>query len=607
MRSPYLAVGFSLSVATAGVAADHKRPLVAPLVPCPPVVVVPACPPAMPGGTMPQPGTPVRPGDPGSFPQPPGTPNPGSPTTPGNPGAGTNAPPTSDAGGGGGFARQSEGGTQVAQSFAPNMFGDILGARGFRVTYQANASARFRLVGAAFLADGSRAVVVSPTAGGRGTITFNNPADNRSTTVDMTALAGGQNLDYVQPVTLPGALDTAFSTQALELLLSRGVITAGQQAQLARLTPDQRAQLLRSRGLLNPAVTQALGGLTTPDVQVGGVTGTIAGGDVLYDFAVRSEAVIALPGAGGTVGRVKLSEDNSPIPRDRFIFTYDHFDSVPYTSRGFTVNRYQFGVEKTFLDGRWSAEFRLPFAATLAATSVQGFEAANTELGNVRFAFKRVVTQNRQLTTSAGVAVTLPTAADQAVYSPFDGSALYRFKNESVTVEPFAAALFTPNDRLFSQLWGSVNFDASGGRLTWNRDVFGGGGAARVWDTPILALDYQIGYWLVRRDAGTFRGLAPFAELHWNRLLGEGEALRQLNTGTEAGGLRVVGVGNNELNLSAGFLARIGDNLNVSIGASVPLLQKPDRTFDAQVGVRASYLFGRTAQARNPISAINSY
>lgn len=598
MRRPLFALSAAFAAAPV-FAAEPARPPVAPLVPCSPTVVFPCPPgrpfPGTPGGGMP--GSPGAPGTPGTPNTPPGTP--GSPDTP-NPGQ--NTPDTSNA-----FARQSEGGTQAAASFAPNMFGDLLGARSLRVTYRANAAARFRLVGADFLRDGTQAVVVSPTASGRGTITFTSALDNRVSTIDMTTLAGGRNLDYVQPVILPGALDTTYAARAFELFLARGGLTAAQRAQFDRLTPDQRAELLRNRGLLNTAVAQSLNGLTLPDVRVTALNGTIAGGDVLYNLALQSDARIALPGGSTLVGRVKMSEDNSPIPRDRVIFAYDHFDDVPLTTFGTTVNRFQFGVEKTFLDGRWSAEFRLPFAGTLASTSVQGFEVSHYELGNLRLAVKRILTQSEAFTTTAGVGVTLPTADDQVLLSALDGSALYQYRNRQVTVEPFVAALYTPNDRLFSQLWGSVNFDASGGDLTWDRAVFGGGGAARVHDPALLAVDYQVGYWLIKKDTGTLRGLAPFAELHWNQTLGRDEFLHDINTRGGAGGIVIGGTANQELNLSAGVIAQVGDNLNVSIGASAPLLRQPDRTFDAQVGVRASYLFGRTARARNPINSINSY
>ena len=58
-------------------------------------------------------------------------------------------------------------------------------------------------------------------------------------------------------------------------------------------------------------------------------------------------------------------------------------------------------------------------------------------------------------------------------------------------------------------------------------------------------------------------------------------------------------IGTTELNMTAGFLAQVRNNLNVSVGASVPLLNNPNRTYDWQVGVRVSYFFGRTAAARN--------
>ncbi len=594
------------AVAVAAVSAQESRPLVAPIVPCPPAVAVPTlpCPPGTNTGVMPfMPGTPgVMPTTPGTFP---GV-VPGTPDVPGAP-AVTPPPSVSSSDLGGGFARQSEGGTQVAQSFAPNMFGDILGARNLKLTYSVPFAARFAVVGTTTTGAGGSAVVVDPNGAG-GSITF-GPLPNGKTIAPVNAGFSNSDLTYTQPTAGNLATyDAAFARSALQTLLSRGELTEAQIASYSQLTPAQRAQLLRNRGLINQTITQATSGLAIQTLTVGPLSGAVdPAGHVDYAGTLTGEQIITLPSAGGTVGRVKMSEDNSPIPRDRFIFAYDNFDSVPFTTSGMTVNRFQFGVEKTFLDGRWSAEVRLPFAGTLASTHVQGFEVAHTELGNVRFALKRIFSQNQFLTTTSGVAVTLPTADDLVALSSFDGSELYRFKNESVTVEPFVAALFTPNSRLFSQTWASLNLDVSGGELRWNQNVFGGNGSARIIDVPLLAVDQQIGYWLMRRDTGTLRGLAPFMELHWNYAIAQTELLREVNNRTADNGLGVSGVATHELNLTAGVMMQVGDNLNLAIGASAPMLRKPDRTFDAQVGVRASYLFGRTARARNPIYAINSY
>jgi hypothetical protein len=238
---------------------------------------------------------------------------------------------------------------------------------------------------------------------------------------------------------------------------------------------------------------------------------------------------------------------------------------------------------------------------------VQGFEVGNVELGNLRFALKRIITQNEVLTTTTGIAVTVPTAADQVILSSLDGSELFRFRNQQVTLEPYIAALVTPNDRLFSQTWASLNFDVTGGDLTYNTAVFGGSGSERLYDVPYLSVDHQIGYWLVRRDAGRLRGLAPFVELHWNYAIAQDRLVRRFNDRLPSNGLAIGGVATHELNLIAGLLFQVGDNLNVSVGAAAPLLQKPERTFDAQVGVRVNYLYGRTAAARNPINAIGTY
>jgi hypothetical protein len=68
------------------------------------------------------------------------------------------------------------------------------------------------------------------------------------------------------------------------------------------------------------------------------------------------------------VGRTKIADDNSPLPRDRFIFNYDYFNNASLGS-GIDVSRISLGVEKTFLDQQASVELRIPFASTLDSTS----------------------------------------------------------------------------------------------------------------------------------------------------------------------------------------------------------------------------------------------
>lgn len=610
------AVGLAVCGTSHGQDPHPRTPLVAPFYcppapACPPGTVVPFAGPVLPAPSFPQPGQPLpMPGSPGAIPPvppSPGTPPPpDQPTPPAGPEVAPAPQPAATGDGTPQFARGTGGGGFDVDRYNVNMFADILGARSLTVTYSVPITARFGLIGAATTGTGGPAVRVDPNAAG-GFVRF-GPTPNGTTFVSNANFNNG-DLSYVQP-TAGGAatFDRAFAQSALQSLLSAGQLTPTQVMAFQQLSAADRAQLLANRGAINRLITQATGGLPVPALTVAGVDGQVVNGNALeYTATLTGEQVIALPGASSVVGRVKMSEDNSPLPRDRFIFTYDTFGGVPFTADGIGVNRFQFGVEKTFLDGRWSAEVRLPFAGTLASSYTQGAEVTDTEFGNVRLAVKRLFTQSRYLTTSAGLGISLPTAKDQTVLSPLDFSVLYQYRNRSVQLEPFVAALFTPTDRLFGQVWTSMNFDASGSTLNWNPNVFGGTGSAQVHDLPILAVDGQIGYWLIKDGGGALRALAPFAELHWNRTIAQNQLATAVNNATRGSGLTVSSTGTEELNLTAGFITQIGDNMNLSIGAAVPLLQGTSRTFDWQFGVRASYLFGRSARDRNPLARVTSY
>ncbi|MFO0851359.1 MAG: hypothetical protein U0871_22800 [Gemmataceae bacterium] len=574
-----------------------------PLPNCPPVVM-PNCPPAAPGA---------------------------APTSP------DAALPPPDSAAAAALAQAPAAGTGGGTSIAPNMMGDLFGARSVRLSFDRDLIVRFSNVTAApggvLVTPGNGIYRLQPTLGSSGQPFPNNPPGSFAR--PATPLTG---LDPFVQQLVNNSIATSEQTQIARTILQAGLsgrnLTA---AEVAALPPNLRAQLPAIQNVLNAEITRATNGLTIPSLTVKEVkgelisngarfpagtgsappinTGAVPGspvpfqpppaeaaaqavdvGTLQYMALLTGSVTVPLPGASSVVGRVKLSEDNNPIPLDRFIFNYDYFNNVPFTDNGIGVNRFQFGIEKTFLDGRASVEFRLPFAGTLNSTTTQSLETTNTELGNVRFAFKYLWARGQYAALSSGLGVTLPTANDTTVNS-VDGSLLYHLKNESVQLEPFVALLLTPNDRLFGQSWASVNFDAGGGQLTWNQQVFGGSGSARIWDVPVLALDNQIGYWVVKRDFGTVRGLAPFLELHWNYAIAQDQINRELNDSLGNQGLRVQTIGNSELNLTAGVTTQIGNNLRITLGGTAPMFQQPNRTFDGQFGLRVNYFFGRTAAA----------
>ena len=506
----------------------------------------------------------------------------------------------------GGFSRSAEGGGLSASSAAPNMDGDLVGARALRVRYSVPLTATFFNVRDAVDGTGGSAKLVNPRTQGSNIVFGPTPNGRFSDPFFPSTL--NSDLSYVQPTAGGNSpdFDREFARAALQTLLSRGQLTGEQVRQLNKLGAGDRARLLGNRGAVNAAVTQGTRGLGIPEVTVSSVGGNLNGDTLTYTAVLTGERNVALPGSSSSVGRLKLSEDTSPMPRDRVIFGYDTFEGVPFTDAGITVNRFMFGFEKTFLDGRWSAEVRLPFAGTLASSYTDGFETKDVELGNLRFALKRLWTNSEILNFSSGVGVTLPTANDQVVLSQLGGE-LYRFKNQSVTVEPFVAVLYTPNDRFFAQAWTSVNIDTSGGELTWDPAVFGGTGSSRIWDLPYLAVDGQIGYWMLRRETGTVRGLAPFVELHYNYAIAQDRLLEEVSKRTEGQGITTSGVGNTELNITAGIVAQLGEHTNLTLGVSAPLLERPDRTFNAQFGLRLNYFYGSGGRQRSNAARVGTY
>lgn len=311
-----------------------------------------------------------------------------------------------------------------------------------------------------------------------------------------------------------------------------------------------------------------------------------------------TSVIIPNPGAGGVVGRTKVADESSPIPRDRLIFTYDYFDNVPLRAGGQAVNRYAFGFEKTFCNGMASVEVRLPFASTLGSDqSVTTGPQTRTELGNLFLAFKALLYRTDTCAVAVGTGVNLPTADDASVSAA--NAELLRIENRTVVFEPYFAVLLTPSDRCFGQFWVSAPFDTNGNPVYVNTGggLFGPTRVGTLQDQTRLFADAQLGYWLIRNDdcSSRLRGLAPFVELHYATTMNDADVI-------QSGAFAVGSLANRTdgLNLTAGVIVQLGDRCNLSTGVVVPLRNNDNQEFDYQIGVRAQYLFGRTA--REPLS-----
>jgi hypothetical protein len=297
------------------------------------------------------------------------------------------------------------------------------------------------------------------------------------------------------------------------------------------------------------------------------------------------------PSGGGKVGRLQTAEDINILPRDRFLFNYDFFSQVPLIPGGWDVNRFVFGVEKTFFNQNASVEIRLPVAATLNSDINAGAENTHTEFGNVRVLLKSLLYGNDSVNLAAGLGISLPTADDSRVFA--GGVPLAEIRNETVILTPYIGALFTPNRRVFAQTYLAIDFDTRGNPTFINPT----GSASqefvgRMTEQSILQVDGQIGYWVLWNDdpSARLKGLAPFVELHYSSTLGSADQISGSNFIIQPSrGDR------SELNLTAGLLAACGERSTIALGVVVPLRDAPDRSFDYQIGLRANWFFGPTA------------
>jgi hypothetical protein len=302
------------------------------------------------------------------------------------------------------------------------------------------------------------------------------------------------------------------------------------------------------------------------------------GGMVFFSPTV-SEASVGL--AGGS-RRFKIAEDESPLPTDRLIFDYNHFENplVDVTGKTRNLDRFTFGIEKTFRNGLWSVEFRVPFATDYNSTqSTVGGSLDGTEFGDMALAFKRALIQREDFILAGGLGMVFPTGPDWKVVDATGVAAAVR--NEAVHLGPFLGAAWRPTDRLFALCFAQVDFDTHGDTVLTN----GGGPLAKVGvfnEQSLLFLDFSMGYWLYQNpNARWVTAIVPIVELHYTTTLQDMDTVDD-GAGTVIGPLS--GSGRRDiLNLTAGLHFQMGPLTTLTVAAVAPLTTGENREFDAEV------------------------
>jgi len=351
---------------------------------------------------------------------------------------------------------------------------------------------------------------------------------------------------------------------------------------------------------LPPANTLALNNASPANTgmltaySLAGVTNMIGDSPNLGRYNITITTFLAggasIPIAGGD-GYAKIADDNSPIPTDRVFFDYNYFNHAVGTGNSASIglNRYNFGVEKTFFGGCCSIEVQAPvetglnndqnLQGTLLGTTA---ENEGTVFGNMSLTLKGLIYQCDCLAVSVGTMIDLPTAPNGS----FTGGETVVIQNDSVHLAPFLGFAYAPCcGNFFAIGFVQLDFDANGdsvGLVAINDPPI-----ARFRDPTLLYLDLSMGYWLFRDDPACCRcryltGIAPVVELHYTTTL-------QNYRGVDGTDFLIDPVynGTDCLNLTAGLHFQMGPCSMLTVGGVVPLMSSPrDREFDSEVVVQ---------------------
>ena len=193
--------------------------------------------------------------------------------------------------------------------------------------------------------------------------------------------------------------------------------------------------------------------------------------------------------------RLNIAEANSPLPTDRFYYSYRHFHNASTISayqfrETLDLDRHLLAWEHVCWDGMASLELRLPIEMRMRSDIFSLVAPAfgvvdplvgpnggrRAELGNIAGIFKYLLIEREWLAISAGLGITLPTAQDVNYNLAASGEMTFAnnpgltadvnyafegvFGNETIYLEPFLAWLAkSPSSPWFHQ--GFLQFEVA--------------------------------------------------------------------------------------------------------------------------------------------------
>lgn len=337
-------------------------------------------------------------------------------------------------------------------------------------------------------------------------------------------------------------------------------------------------------------------GLVTADL------GMINRGPTQSEFAGSA----GLPLAGASrIG--KIAENDSPIPRDRIFFNYNHFHNVfqvaqqtlpptgPLVIRQQPIDRYTIGVEKTFFDGMTSVELRMPIIGNFD-TQLQSVGVSGGNAGNLTVVLKGLLYMDDAWAVGAGMSVETPTGSDTQIRL---GDTRLQFNNEATHLLPYIGFVWSPGDPRWA--WGDGLFFTGFAQIdivasSHTVSVLGPGGMTstalgKLTEQNLGFLDLAVGYWLFRDpEAPRVTGVAAIAEFHYTTTLTDADRV----AGTINGDPIAIGSRANRfdvVNGTVGVQVLLFDMSSLRVGGVFPIGNEDRRLFDSEVQVQFNRRF----------------
>jgi hypothetical protein len=278
---------------------------------------------------------------------------------------------------------------------------------------------------------------------------------------------------------------------------------------------------------------------------------------------------------------VKISDNQSPRPQDRFYFSFNYFQGVNdqvnqklQAPIGYTqVYREIFGFEKTFFDGQASLGIQAPLNSVTAMSAVPkqfgNYGGSSTAVGDMSIYGKVILLENSQTGSllSGGLAICPPTGPGK-----FAGLNSFSSIVNTTSFQPFLGYIYNM-DRFYVHGFFAVDVPANS------------------QDVTLLYNDVGFGYFLVRPDPQSdlnplISMVAPTFEIHVTDPLNHRDWLNPRDPAAMA----------DIVNFTYGLNVGIRSRTVLTFGIVTPV--SSPKPFDLEAMFYLNYFFGGTRRSR---------